>query len=148
MEFPGASATWIWYCHCCGSGCCCGMGLISGLGTSTCHRCTPPPQKCSVFLNIFGTYQSNVRDHNSFLPIRMGHQCEIPWKVGVNSQKASWITFTGKLHEEGSRITRHEPSKQYFRKTVEYQWYICTLLKSISKTKIYFITLGLVGLPN
>ena len=32
-------------CHCSSLGCCCHTGSISGLGTSTCHRCGPRKTK-------------------------------------------------------------------------------------------------------
>ena len=35
----------IWCCYCSSLGQCCGTGLIPALGTSTCHRCPPPPKK-------------------------------------------------------------------------------------------------------
>ena len=35
----------IWCCHCSGSGHCRGANLIPGLGTFTCHRCSPKKKK-------------------------------------------------------------------------------------------------------
>ena len=54
----GLRGLWIWRCHGCCSGHCCGTGSIPGLGTSTCHRCSPK-KKIQSRVHIYGLQGSS-----------------------------------------------------------------------------------------
>lgn len=48
----------IWCCYHCGSGCCYDVGSIPDPGTSTSHRCAPPPQSILFNYNSVKKYYS------------------------------------------------------------------------------------------